>query len=349
MVLVLYMDFKNISILVATNHLECVGGTETYTYALLKELSKRNYNVEYFTFRKGFFSDKIEKELGINFMSKKKYDLILTNHVSCVNYLYKKGFTIQTCHGIFSEIENPSLFADAYVSISQEVQEHLLHKGCASKLIYNGIDTDRFAPKNELNDELKTVLSLSHSSEFNACLENVCSKLNLELICFNKFKNPIFEIEEAINKADVVFALGRSAYESMACGRPVIVFDKRSYFQPLGDGYIVNRLVSSLKNNCSGRFFMLEVTEENLMKELKKYNKKDGKIVRDFALENLKISNSVDNYLLYYKSLVENSMPKFKLKYTHYSLIMGKRWAKKMVKTFCKSDYVRWKKEFCVK
>ncbi len=343
------MDFQNISILVATNHLECVGGTETYTYAILKELSKRDYNVEYFTFRKGFFSEKIENELGINFMSKKKYDLILTNHVSCVNHLYKKGFTIQTCHSIFSEIENPSLFADAYVSISHEVQQHLLNKGCASKVIYNGIDTDRFTPQNELNDTLTTVLSLSHSSEFNACLEKVCSKLNLELICFNKFANPIFEIEEAINKADVVFALGRSAYESMACGRPVIVFDKRSYFQPLGDGYVANRLVSSLKNNCSGRFFKIEVTEENLINELKKYDKKDGKIFRDFALENLKISDTVDKYLLYYKCLTENKMSKFKAKYTIYSSLLGKRWAKKVVKTFCKTDYVRWKKEFFVK
>ncbi len=340
------MDFKNISILVATNHLESVGGTETYTYAILNELSKRKYNVEYFTFRKGFFSDKIENELGINFMSKKKYDLILTNHVSCVNHLYKKGFTIQTCHSIFSEIENPSLFADGYVSISEEVQEHLLHKGCASKLIYNGIDTDRFEPKNELNDELKTVLSLSHSHEFNTYLEGACSKLNLELICFNKFENPIFEIEEAINQADVVFALGRSAYESMACGRPVIVFDKRSYFKPLGDGYIAHHLVSSLKNNCSGRFFKLEVTEENLLKSLKKYNKCDGKIFRDFALENLKISYTVDSYLNYYESLISSEMPNFKKKFDFYSCIIGKRWTKKLLKTFRKSNYIRWKEEF---
>jgi glycosyltransferase involved in cell wall biosynthesis len=340
------MDFKNISILVATNHLECIGGTETYTYAILKELSKRNYNVEYFTFRKGFFSEKIENELGINFMSKKRYELILTNHVSCVNHLYKLGFTIQTCHGIFSEIENPSLFANAYVSISQEVQEHLLNKGCASKLIYNGIDTDRFLPKKELNDELKTVLSLSQSIEFNDCLQSACSKLNINLICFNKFKNPVFEIEEEINKADAVFALGRSAYESMACGRPVIVFDKRSYFQPLGDGYIANNLVSSLKNNCSGRFFKLEVTEENLIRELKKYNKNDGKIFRNFALENLKISDAIDSYLNYYENLIENKMIQFKKKNDFYTSFIGKRLAKKTLKTFYKSNYVRWKKEF---
>ncbi len=340
------MDFKDISILVATNHLECIGGTETYTYAILKELSERNYNVEYFTFRKGFFSEKIENELGINFMSKKKYDLILTNHVSCVNHLYKKGFTIQTCHGIFSEIENPSLFADAYVSISQEVQEHLLNKGCASKIIYNGIDIKRFYPKNELNDELKTVLSLSQSNEFNNCLQNACTKLNIKLICFNKFENAVFEIEDEINKADVVFALGRSAYESMACGRPVIVFDKRSYFQPLGDGYIAHNLASSLKNNCSGRFFKLEVTEENLIKELKKYNKNDGTYFRDFAVENLKIKDSIDSYLNYYQSFIENKMVQFKRKIDFCASIMGKRWAKKILKTVYKSDYIRWKEEF---
>ena len=43
---------KRIDVLVATNHLNTLGGTETYTYTIIEELVKReNVNVEYFTIK----------------------------------------------------------------------------------------------------------------------------------------------------------------------------------------------------------------------------------------------------------------------------------------------------------
>ena len=108
------------NILVANHHLEKVGGTESYTYALTGELVKKGYNVEYFTFFKGEVADRLENDFFVPYMSRSKYDLILANHNTCVNYLFGKGFTIQTCHGIFPELEQPSPHADAYVAISEE-------------------------------------------------------------------------------------------------------------------------------------------------------------------------------------------------------------------------------------
>ena len=126
-------------ILVATNHLEKTGGTECYTFALAQELVKQGHDVEYFTFQKGAISNKIEA-LGIKYRSRIFYDLILANHINVVNHLYKRGYIIQTCHGISMDLEQPSPKADAYVSISQEVYDYLLSKGYKSTIIKNGID-----------------------------------------------------------------------------------------------------------------------------------------------------------------------------------------------------------------
>ena len=49
--------------------------------------------------------------------------------------------------------------------------------------------------------------------------------------------------------------MGRSAFEGLACGRPVIVYDARSYNADGGyDGVITqDNIANLLYNNCSGR------------------------------------------------------------------------------------------------
>lgn len=295
---------KRLDILVATNHLKNLGGSETFTFTLIEELRNReDVYIEYFTFQKGLASKKIE-ELGIPFFSnKKEYDLILANHNTTVDKLYKKGFIIQTCHGVYPKLEQPSLKADAYVAISQEVQEHLANLGFSSQIIYNGINLKRFESSKKLNREVRVMLSLCQSEEANLFLETCCQKLEINFIRANKFINAKWEIEVLINKADLVVGLGRSAYEAMACGRPIIVYDNRPYMTALGDGYVRGILGLSIKNNCSGRYFRKEFSEAEFIEEIKKYNSNDGVYFRNFALRELEIGKQVDKYLSYWNNL----------------------------------------------
>src|SRR5690606_38637871 len=134
-------------ILVASNHLEQIGGSEIYTYDLIKALSLMDgIDVEYFTFNKGLVSDKIESELRVPFMSKKEYDLILASHNTSVTELNKKGFTIQICHGIVPGLESPSHEADYHIAISEEVSELLNAQRFPNKIVFNGIDVNVKSP-----------------------------------------------------------------------------------------------------------------------------------------------------------------------------------------------------------
>jgi len=287
------------NILVANYSLKTVGGSETFTYTLIEELKKRDYNVEYFTFTKGDISNRIENNLGVNFMSRKKYDLILANHNTCVKKIFKRGFTIQTCHGIYPELEQPSRFADAHVSISNEIQNYLANKGFSSRLILNGINCNRYSIKKNINETLTTVLSLCHSNSANDILAEIAERLNFKLKIAYKYEKPIWKIEDEINEVDLVVGLGRSAYEAMACGRPVIIWDKRDYFESYGDGYIKNKLGFSIQNNCSGRYSKKTYTTKELEQEFNKYNFKDGEYFRSFAENNLNIKSTVNQYFDY--------------------------------------------------
>lgn len=305
------MGFKVKNILVATNHLHMLGGSETFTYTLIEELSKRqHYNVEYFTFNKGIVSSKIENNLNVSFMSKSRYDLILANHNTCVDFLFKKGFIIQTCHGIYPKLEQPSHRANGFVSISEEVQNHLALKGFSSIKILNGINLIRFKSLKNINTELKTVLSLCQSEEANSFIKSCCDSINVNFIKADKNIENIWEVNELINESDLVIGLGRSAYEAMSCGRPVVVYDNRSYFDSYGDGYVKDVLGLSLINNCSGRYFKYKFNEKDLIRELLKYRKDDGLFFRKFSERELDINKNLDLYINYWKSLIDNKRKK---------------------------------------
>ena len=168
-------------ILVATNHLQCTGGTETYTYALALELMRCGHEVEYFTFVPGEVSDLLEKA-GVRFMTRKKYDLILANHVPVVEHLQSLGCVIQTCHGTVPDLEQPSASADLHVSVTEEIRCHLLAKGIKSSVIHNGIDCNRFAPISPLNEKLTTVLSLCQSDAANEFIAGCCAEMGVNFM-----------------------------------------------------------------------------------------------------------------------------------------------------------------------
>ncbi len=286
-------------ILIGTNHLDQIGGSESYTYDLIKALKNiEGIEVEYFTFSKGDVSDKIEEELQVSFMSEKKYDLIIANHNTTVKELYGKSAIVQVCHGIIPDLEQPSPLADYHVGISEEVSDHLIDLGYPNSVILNGIDVDEKKSIVAPNEELESVLSLCQSEKANKLLKKVCDDKGLEFKAFNKHVNPTLNIEKHINKADLVVGVGRSIYDAMACGRPCLIYDNRGYNGNKADGYLRPRnFWKYVKNNCSGRYLNRKYTEKDLVRELEKYNPQHGKELRSIAVENLNAQTMANELL----------------------------------------------------
>lgn len=281
-------------ILVCTNHLDRLGGSETWTYTVVTTLRKLGHEVDVFTLNPGMVSEIIG---GLKEHYDTHYEIILVNHNSCMRFLdgaMIQGKRIMTCHGIFPELEQPVAGAKEYVAISEEVQEHLAKLGFPSEVIRNPIDCERFSPK-EYIAELKSVLSLCQGEEANWMIEQACEKLGLK---FEKIDERVFNVEEKINKADLVFSLGRGVYESMACGRAVIVFDTRPYTPSYADGIVqMDRVGEMIKNNCSGRRFKKVWTVEDIVAEIGLYEPKMGIDNRNYAMKYFDAITQVEKYL----------------------------------------------------
>lgn len=286
-------------ILIGIYQLDHIGGAELYTIDLLKELKKRaNISVEYFAINRGRLAERVENELGIPYKSQDSYDLILATHNVTIEQVFQLGPTVQICHGAILELEQPSPLADFHIGITQEVCESLTQKGYPNNLILNGLDLAEKKPITTVNKTLKNVLSLCQSEEANDLLATVCKERDLHFKHFNKHKNPTFEIEKEINKADLVVGIGRSIYDAMACGRPCIVFDSRNYNGNKGDGYLAPKLFEQfITTNCSGRFNNFSFSTNELHREFDQYNWADGPKLREIAEKHLNIEYTTTQLL----------------------------------------------------
>ena len=288
-------------ILVATNDLANTAGTQTYTYAIIQELLKLGHKVEYFAFDNGLVSKRIEK-LGVRFMAKENYDLILANHKPIVQRLFQHGYIIQTTHGIIPGIEEPSSFADFHVCVSEYQKKYFSEMKIKMDVIKNGIDCERFRIERPIHDKLTNVLSLCKSEEAIKLVVSCCKKIKVECKIIRHWKDHLWEIEKEINRADLVIGVGRSLFDAMACGRAVISYDTRYKDRNFeGDGYLdKSNIKNSIVYNCCGGFNRRFFNQDELIFELKKYNSDDGLYMREVALDELNISKSVEKYLNIY-------------------------------------------------
>lgn len=292
-------------ILLGTHYLAKTGGTESYTFALAMELKRLGHEVEHFAIIRGGVSAMLEEQ-GVPFLTSDRFDLILANHTTVVEQLWPLGFTVQTCHGNIAELEQPSPYADAYVAVSEEVREHLQSKGYrAAAVIANGIDCNRFCQKRPISSTLKTVLSLCQSDVANDFIRRCCQQEGIRFLQSNKFTDNVWAIEDLINESDLVIGLGRSAYDAMACGRCVLVYDFRDYMgEFLGDGMLTpDSIGHSMLCNCSGRASRQKFDEQTFIAELHKYSPELGAWGRQFALEHLNIEKAVAAYLDIYRGI----------------------------------------------
>lgn len=297
-------------ILIATNHLDQLGGSETFTYTMVKAALEYGAEVEFFTFRCGIVSRKISDDFGIKFLDSTSYDLVIANHNTIVNHLHAFGVgpIIQTCHGLFPALEQPCQFANALVAISEEVENRLniINPGVrVVKLIRNMIDTERFSIRQPVSVMPKNVYSLSQSDKFNVELKNVLNDRGIWLVMNNKFNNPVWHTERYINDADFVVSLGRGAMEAMSCGRQVMVADHRPYQEKISDGMISAYNIDDLApNNFSGRKYRYDKAVEEMVDEaLDLYDYRDSEKLRVWVVENLDYHTQFEKYMTLYHSL----------------------------------------------
>jgi hypothetical protein len=254
-------------------------GSETWTATMQRELELLGHTVQAVT-------DAMNEP--------DEYDLAIINHNVClktVGHLTCKK--IFTSHGVIPDLEQPIAGADIYVAVSEEVQQNLAEKGFTSTIIRNGIDTEKFKPLQPTEEELTSVLfSSNYPSQAQNTIAEAC---RMKGMVFRRIGgiNRTTGVVEAINAADVVIGLGRTAYEAMSCGRNVIVYDYNG-----GDGFVTPETIIDYRtNNCSGRKHRQQYTAHDLATLFDMYQQSLGTQLREYIIEHNNIKKTVQEYL----------------------------------------------------
>jgi hypothetical protein len=277
----------NILIILAHNRFT---GINTWAYTLTKELSSRGYTVdieiddgylEEFTFVDGYndFVKKLKKVCNKvyvrDFVDYSKYDFSIMSYNIHIDKPTsgKKIFVIHGTELPWFDISD--YIVDYRVGTSKYNYEHMKCNG----LIHNGIDMEEFSPEkwDPPNIKPKRALLLSRYG-LSHNLYYACNVLGIEL------EHSVFDtnIEGKIGLYDFVISHGRGAYEAMASGRPVLVYNsmfKDSEGKTLCDGWVKEETFRKiLDRNSSGWSFRYDVsTIEKFKKMISKYDYTDGK------------------------------------------------------------------------
>ena len=297
-------DFDNLynstnkNICVANGTYKWIGGTDTFNWAMCKALIDKGYTVYYYApdmDGKGV-TEKYLREIGaLPYIDGTPLIACFANQQSGSHFVDICP-VVQTCHSAFTRLEYPIKGAQAYISISEEIQLYLKTHGFQTDVIRNGIDLNRYYPRKSLN-AVPQVLSICQGED--TLLKAACTQLGWRFKSVPKdVGSRIWHIEDLINDSDIVVGIGRSLYDAMACGRVCISWDNRKLNPYAGCGYVTaDNWYYCAKTNFTGRGFPQIHTVEGLIAELKKYDPKDGAVMRSFAEKELNMHKNILKYL----------------------------------------------------
>lgn len=233
-------------ILITGNALDNFTGQPMSCYELARVLSK-SHEVHFVVLPRRLNKNVLQRNLealGVrcSYEADSEYDLILANE-------WKpnvKGYTINIVRSEYAE-ETPIDNCDFYVCIRPSIQKHIVEEHGIpvekTKVIYNGVDRERFKPREKTKrDYFKIVAPCTLDIRRKKFLNYIISTLNKKrrLFLFSEphgitlddspyvYYHPSkFNIEEEIADADLVVGilLGRVNLEANSCGVPSVYYD----------------------------------------------------------------------------------------------------------------------------
>jgi len=315
------LENKKLKILLTNHQLLDYSGSEIYTFTLADLLRRKGHEVVVYTkyfdkINHLFESIPVKITTNIAEINDEKFDIAHVHHnlmAIDIRYHFPNLPMVFLSHGIIPFLEQPPVIdtnINRFLSVSEEVQMNLILQGVEEKnvkVFRNIIDDTKFFPRTQVNEIPRKALILSNkiTEKVENIIKDACEQLNIETEFIGRHHTPVTpnELPEVINRADIVFSLGRGVIEAMMCGRIPIIFDVKG-----GDGIVdPQNLHQLMRKNFSGRTYNKMFNVEELIEEIKKYKKEYGEIL---SLEAKKLfgSKMVNNLVSEYNDAIANNV-----------------------------------------
>ena len=332
---------KSLKILLTNIQIESLTGSEIFTFTIAKHLKSAGHSVTVYSkfigpYAKAFGEINVQVISKIKEIKNKKFDVAHIHHninAIEVRHLFPGLPMIFLSHGVLPFLEQPppmELNISKFLAVSEEVKDNLIKMQIAdSKIIIfrNMVDNDLFTEIKPINPSIKKALVLSYKIDrkTQSVIKDACMTMGVEAIFVGKKDNKIYQsqLTRLINQVDVVFSLGRGVIETMFCGRIPIILDRYG-----GDGMVLpHNFTELMKYNFSGRYHNRDFTVKELIYEMEKYNKQNGKTLKKLALNNFRADilckKLINTYCHAIDNFHESTTSVNKIKLTNYVEIIN--------------------------
>jgi hypothetical protein len=222
--------------------------------------------------------------------------------------------TIFVCHGWTPWEETPPVYPAIrrYVAVDDLCRERLLTTPgihpTQVEVIYNFVDLSRFKQRFKLPVRARSALVFSNYVSEGIQLENIrraCDRMGISKVDVvgRKSGSVVAKPEDLLTQYDLVFAKARCALEALASGCAVVV----AGLSGLGGIVTTENMHRMRKLNFGIRTMQAEIlSEDSVIKELKKYDAEDARHVSNWIRKNADLENAVEKLIgIYQKTLSE--------------------------------------------
>jgi hypothetical protein len=181
------------------------------------------------------------------------------------------------------------------------LHEGILHSD--TRIIFNGVDLQKFLPRAPLPDRPQRALAISNWLEPAQCevLRAGCRSQGIELDAVGAHLGGSCEKpEQLLPQYDLVFAKGRCAWEALAVGAAVIICDY------IGVGPLVtSEEMAQLRRANFGRRLMIRpLRPETIAEQIRRYNADDAALVSQNIRATAGIQAMVEQLLAVYHEAI---------------------------------------------
>jgi hypothetical protein len=269
-------------------HYSMLGGSQTWIYTAAKALVEAGHEAAVWAGGLGILSEMTSPfaPCSTDLADLGEWDVCWGSH-QIVGNVPARGPRCQIVHATQNQDqEAPVPGLDAYFAVSEEVAEFIEQRGfpCAG-IIRQPVDTDRFISTTPVRSATPRVLHFGNYQHWLPVVAEACAILDLPFAVVGGPKDDEgrrWDVEVAINDADIVVGQTRCVLEAMACERNAIVCSGWAHEDGYGlDGFVTPQGYHAMRrNNLTGNSPGELPTVAALVRELRRYDPALGPTLR---------------------------------------------------------------------
>ena len=281
-------------VVLATDALAAVGGSETYLHTVAGNLVRLGHRVTVHALRHGVMADQV-RELGADVVLEdglpETCDAVLVQDSAMAYSLAERWPDrpqVFVSHSALFDLQLPPMIpvpGSVVVTLSDRNGDRIRALPGEHEIVRlrQPIDSVRLAPRGAPAERPRTALLLGNylQGDALATIVDAWAPAKVEVVQVGNLTQPTLDVAAAVASADIVVGKGRAVLDGMSCGRPAFLYDAFGC-----DGWVTAASYDALEADAfAGHADARALGSDDLLAALDDYDPDMGHVNRELVLK----------------------------------------------------------------